>query len=123
MFFLKRLTNTQLYQRPCLAIVLDLLKQESNNNVLISAFELLAPLKEEVLKCEESFLPKGDPLFLAEFTDLLVEFIEETPCLLLFLKLIFEFVIVSELRLIFFEMLTIFVDLLSPCLKLGPVST
>ena len=79
MFTFETFTNTELNEGPCLVVRLDFLLEESSNNILWFALDLLSPLKEAVLESIETLLSESDPILLAKFSDLFLELIEQGP--------------------------------------------
>jgi hypothetical protein len=66
MLFFKGLTATKLDKRPCLFELLNSLKKESYDYILLLILEFLRPLEEKVLEGEVSLLSEGKPFFVLE---------------------------------------------------------
>ena len=102
MLLLKGLSCAELDQRPCLFELFYLLDQQSYNySLVLYLLKLLTLLKEEVLECKVLLLTECEPLLLAKLVNLLLEFIEESPHIILLFQLILHLVIVGELGLVF----------------------
>ena len=69
-------------------VLLDQLKQESDNDVLVPGLEQLLVLKEEVLESKVSLLPECEPFLLPVLLKLCLELVKESPCSLSLVELL-----------------------------------
>ena len=105
-------------------VFLNLLLQEArHHSFVLSRFNLVRPLQEEVLEGKVFLLAIGEPLFFAHLIKLVLELFEHGPRLILLVQFVFHLVVEGEGRLVLSKVLTVAICLRDSSLELIPLLT